>query len=133
MISTQTPSAQDLALMADLLDASSDYRVLRRLQVPTHYQPDDGTSTKTAIFLDVETTGLEAGRNESGHPRHQQNRGLEIRRRIMGKREAHAHHHEVEALISRANILAQDDHDARQENERDGLTAQGCHLLGIGN
>ncbi len=64
MTSLQTPSAQDLALMADLLDASSDYRVLRRLHVPAHYHPDDGTPTKTAIFLDIETTGLEAGRNE---------------------------------------------------------------------
>ena len=64
MTQANPQSAQDLAALATLLDASDDYRVLRRLHPPEAYQADDGTPTKTAIFLDVETTGLEAGRHE---------------------------------------------------------------------
>lgn len=64
MTQANPQSAQDLAALATLLDASDDYRVLRRLHPPAAYQADDGTPTKTAIFLDVETTGLEAGRHE---------------------------------------------------------------------
>jgi DNA polymerase-3 subunit epsilon len=64
MTNSATASPKDLAAMAALLEASADYRVLRRLQPPAQYEADDGTPTKTAIFLDVETTGLDAGRNE---------------------------------------------------------------------
>ena len=64
MTQSDTSRALDLASMADLLDASADYRVLRRLKPPAQYHADDGTPTKTAIFLDVETTGLDAARHE---------------------------------------------------------------------
>lgn len=64
MTKAHTPSAQDLASLADLLDASGDYRVLRRLTPTSCYTPDDGTALKKAIFLDVETTGLDPSRHE---------------------------------------------------------------------
>jgi DNA polymerase-3 subunit epsilon len=46
------------------LEATSDYRVLRRLRPRTHYHEPDGSETKLAIFLDLETTGLDPERNE---------------------------------------------------------------------
>ncbi len=45
--------------MARTLEASGRYRVLRRLEAPTHVAPPEGVKTRTAIFLDVETTGLD--------------------------------------------------------------------------
>jgi DNA polymerase III subunit epsilon len=44
-----------------LIDRHPDYRVLRRLVPRDVYDEPDG-STRRAIFLDVETTGLEPGR-----------------------------------------------------------------------
>lgn len=46
------------------LETTGDYRVLRRLHSRTHYHEPDGTNTKLAIFLDLETTGLDPDRNE---------------------------------------------------------------------
>ena len=57
-------STQDLCALAERLEASDEYRVLRRLHVPSQYEADDGQPKKTAIFLDVETTGLDAARCE---------------------------------------------------------------------
>jgi DNA polymerase-3 subunit epsilon len=54
----------DLAAMAEALSRSADYRVLRRLVPrPTCRQPI-GQDPKTAILLDTETTGLDAGKDE---------------------------------------------------------------------
>jgi len=38
--------------------------VLRRLQTPTRYNEPDGGDTKLAIFLDLETTGLDPAKDE---------------------------------------------------------------------
>tara|TARA_Y100001934_G_scaffold107885_1_gene132456 strand:+ start:629 stop:1513 length:885 start_codon:yes stop_codon:yes gene_type:complete len=50
--------------MIDTLEASGDYRVLRRLQPKSSYNTADGTDTKLAIFLDLETTGLNPIKDE---------------------------------------------------------------------
>ncbi|MDB5643135.1 MAG: polymerase subunit epsilon [Hyphomicrobiales bacterium] len=54
----------DYAAMAEALQATGQYRVLRKLQPPTRYEPDDTSGLRRAIFLDVETTGLDAARHE---------------------------------------------------------------------
>jgi DNA polymerase-3 subunit epsilon len=49
--------------LAGQLEASGQYRVLRRIVPPTvGFRPDDGA--KIGIVLDVETTGLDTGRDE---------------------------------------------------------------------
>lgn len=57
------PSLPDPEQLAIALEATGDYRVLRRLQFTRQYHAADGTPTRTAIALDVETTGLEPGRD----------------------------------------------------------------------
>src|SRR5215510_3785519 len=54
---------QTLADMAEALARSGDYRVLRRLVPRTSFTPSMGP-TKTAILLDVETTGLDQRKDE---------------------------------------------------------------------
>jgi len=54
---------QTLATMAEALARSADYRVLRRLIPRTSFTPSIGP-TKTAILLDVETTGLDQRKDE---------------------------------------------------------------------
>src|ERR1700751_716449 len=54
---------QTLAAMAEALARSGDYRVLRRLVPRTSVTPSEGP-TKTAILLDVETTGLDHRKDE---------------------------------------------------------------------
>jgi DNA polymerase-3 subunit epsilon len=44
--------------LARTLDETGDYRVLRRLNLRPHVNAPDGTETKLAIMLDLETTGL---------------------------------------------------------------------------
>mgnify|MGYP006423265351 CR=1 FL=1 len=46
------------------LEETGDFRVLRRLKAPNQYHQPDGTSTKLAILLDLETTGLDADKGE---------------------------------------------------------------------
>lgn len=54
----------ELSQMADALTASGKYRVLRRLaERPTILVPD-GTDARLALFVDVETTGLDPARDE---------------------------------------------------------------------
>jgi len=48
-----------LESLAKKLEASPDYRVLRRFVPPTRYHDGDGSSTATALVVDVETTGLD--------------------------------------------------------------------------
>jgi len=50
--------------MADALEASGDFRVLRKLQPPQVYTRDETTATRRAVFLDVETTGRDARLHE---------------------------------------------------------------------
>ena len=59
---THTPGS-DPEQLAAALEATGDYRVLRRLQPVRSYHAADGTPTNTAVALDVETTGLESGRD----------------------------------------------------------------------
>jgi DNA polymerase-3 subunit epsilon len=54
---------QSLTAMAEALAGSGDYRVLRRLVPRTSFTPPEGP-TKTAILLDVETTGLDQRKDE---------------------------------------------------------------------
>ena len=58
------PDEINLATMAETLAKSADYRVLRRLLPRAEFASCDGQATKTGILLDVETTGLDAGRDE---------------------------------------------------------------------
>jgi DNA polymerase III subunit epsilon len=46
------------------LEATGDYRVLHRLQPREFVNEPDGTETKLAIFLDLETTGLDPDKDE---------------------------------------------------------------------
>ncbi len=45
--------------MADVLEATGRFKILRRLERRTCYVTPDGTPTQRGIFLDVETTGLD--------------------------------------------------------------------------
>jgi DNA polymerase III subunit epsilon len=54
----------DLAAMAETLSKSTDYRVLRRLVPRTVLAPVTSQDAKTAILLDVETTGLDQQKDE---------------------------------------------------------------------
>jgi DNA polymerase-3 subunit epsilon len=58
-----TPDS-DFGAMAELLQKSEDYRVLRRLKPRTIVTSDDGLPTKTGVLLDVETTGLNSRHDE---------------------------------------------------------------------
>jgi DNA polymerase-3 subunit epsilon len=54
----------DLAAMAEILSASGRYRVQRRLEPPRTINAPDGSATRTALFVDVETTGLDPYKDE---------------------------------------------------------------------
>jgi uncharacterized protein YprB with RNaseH-like and TPR domain len=54
----------DLASMAALLQQSDDYRVLRRQKPRATFTPDGDLPTKTAVLLDIETTGLNSSQDE---------------------------------------------------------------------
>lgn len=49
--------------MAAALEANGDYRVLRRLQ-PRMFRPDFSPGARLALYVDVETTGLDARQDE---------------------------------------------------------------------
>jgi hypothetical protein len=49
----------ELERMAALLESSGGYRILRRLEQPSVYNVPDGTPTRRAVFLDIETTRLD--------------------------------------------------------------------------
>jgi DNA polymerase-3 subunit epsilon len=53
-----------LAAMAQALVRSGDYKVLRRLKPRSAFCPSDGKISKTAVILDVETTGLDTNKDE---------------------------------------------------------------------
>lgn len=54
----------DLAAMAEILRASGCYRVQRRLEPRRTFSVSDGSATRTALFVDVETTGLDPSKDE---------------------------------------------------------------------
>ena len=59
---TETRPSIDDAIAA--LEESGDYRILRRLKPRPVVPPPAGEDTRTAIFLDLETTGLDPARDE---------------------------------------------------------------------
>ena len=50
--------------MAKALDATGQYRVLRRLVPKTRYSEPDGKEIRRGLYIDLETTGLDAARDE---------------------------------------------------------------------
>lgn len=64
MVDPMSPDEISLATMAETLAKSSDYRVLRRLIPRTEFASYVGQAIKTGILLDVETTGLDATKDE---------------------------------------------------------------------
>jgi DNA polymerase III subunit epsilon len=63
-LSTPMPTDdQDLAAMVQTLEASGEYRVLRRLAFRQHFSTAT-QPTKVGILLDVETTGLDTASDE---------------------------------------------------------------------
>ncbi|MBN9529766.1 MAG: 3'-5' exonuclease [Alphaproteobacteria bacterium] len=63
-VAIASPGPAELERMAAELEASPDYRVLRRLRPRSMLNPADGTPTRRAVFLDLETTGLDPTRDE---------------------------------------------------------------------
>jgi DNA polymerase III subunit epsilon len=55
------PSEEILEEYARALEASDDYRVLRRLQPVSRYHPDPEEDKLIGVFADIETTGLDPG------------------------------------------------------------------------
>ncbi len=53
-----------LEAVATKLEASPDYRVLRRFVPPARYHEGDGTATAKGVVVDVETTGLDTARDK---------------------------------------------------------------------
>jgi DNA polymerase-3 subunit epsilon len=49
----------DLDVLARRLEASGNFRVLRRLKLSDCVEASDGSQTRTGMFLDVESTGLD--------------------------------------------------------------------------
>ncbi|GAB9241382.1 3'-5' exonuclease [Bradyrhizobium diazoefficiens] len=56
--------ACELERMAKILEASGQFRILRRLEPQSAYHSPDGTALHRGIFLDTETTGLDPARDE---------------------------------------------------------------------
>lgn len=55
----------ELERMAELVESSDEYRVLRRLRPLAHFDPSlIDASTKQGMFVDVETTGLDSAKDE---------------------------------------------------------------------
>ncbi|MBD3821751.1 MAG: 3'-5' exonuclease, partial [Thiotrichales bacterium] len=60
----QNHAASDLELIAQQLDQSEDYQVLRRFQPVSCYRPDRGETLHKVCIIDTETTGLDTERCE---------------------------------------------------------------------
>ena len=59
-----TAARPDLDDLARQLEESGNYRVLRRLRLEERVEAGDGTRTRTGMFLDVESTGLDVHSSE---------------------------------------------------------------------
>lgn len=57
--STSLSRAFDPDQVIEKLEATGDFRVLRRLQLPERFSAPKSGSQRTAVFVDCETTGLE--------------------------------------------------------------------------
>lgn len=60
----QSDGAAGLEVMAATLEASGQYRVLRRLSARANLVPPQGLQLRQGLFVDVETTGLDPARHE---------------------------------------------------------------------
>lgn len=56
--------ADNLEAIATTLDKSEDYRVLRRMSVGSHFANHQGEGLYKAVYLDLETTGLNPASDE---------------------------------------------------------------------
>lgn len=54
----------DLENLAETLEASGQYRVLRKFNSPTQYCQDSSAELSRGVFLDVETTGIDSRYDE---------------------------------------------------------------------
>jgi len=54
----------DLENIAQQLEASGDYKILRRMSVGSHLVSFDGSEQRLAIYVDLETTGLDPDTDE---------------------------------------------------------------------
>ena len=57
-------SSADLETLAETLEATGDYRVLRRLRPRQDRKPPEDLGLRQGLFVDVETTGLDPARDE---------------------------------------------------------------------
>ncbi|GLC25515.1 3'-5' exonuclease [Roseisolibacter agri] len=57
-VAQTTAHAETERRLIDALTASGRYQVIEKLEPRPHYHAPDGTPTKQALFVDVETTGL---------------------------------------------------------------------------
>ncbi len=58
------PSSTDLESLRQQLEASGDFRVLRRLQEVEEFNPPNDAQKNVAVFLDTETTGFDPARDK---------------------------------------------------------------------
>lgn len=63
-IPTEPPSAERLEHMARQLETSGSYRILRRINLEAKIFPPSGCKTRRAVFVDVETTGVDVANDE---------------------------------------------------------------------
>ena len=59
-----SPSESELEEMAATLAASGQYRIQRRLKPRAALPVPEGVTSKLALFVDVETTGLDHAKDE---------------------------------------------------------------------
>jgi DNA polymerase-3 subunit epsilon len=59
-----SPSEAELEKMATKLEASGRYRIQRRLKPRANLPVPEGVTPKLALFVDVETTGLDHAKDE---------------------------------------------------------------------
>ncbi|QQX92795.1 3'-5' exonuclease (plasmid) [Gluconobacter sphaericus] len=63
-VDNSSPPDRALEALADRLEASEDYRVLRRLRPSVLSHKPKGKGLRTGLFVDLETTGLDPRQNE---------------------------------------------------------------------
>ncbi|MFT9382853.1 3'-5' exonuclease [Gluconobacter sp.] len=64
LVDNSLPSDSALEALADRLEASEDYRVLRRLHSSVLSHKPKGRGLRTGLFVDLETTGLDPRQDE---------------------------------------------------------------------
>ena len=64
LVDNSLPSDRALEALANRLEASEDYRVLRRLRPSVLGHKPEGRGLRTGLFVDLETTGLDPHQDE---------------------------------------------------------------------